>query len=63
MNFLRFLFTLVYVCILWSFIGGITLKLTDTSGFQTWGLILLCFIGAACHVASVTYYDLARRMY
>ena len=63
MNFIRFVLTLVYVTILWSIIGVIAIKLTETSGAQVWGLMLLCFVGAICHTGSVTYYDLARRIY
>jgi hypothetical protein len=62
-NFIRFFLTLIYVSILWSIIGVIAVRLTDTQGIQSWGLTALCFVGAICHVGSVTFYDLARRMY
>ena len=63
MNFIRFALTLIYVVILWSIIGTIAYKLTDTSTTQVWGLVALCAIGAICHIGSVTFYDLTRRLY
>ena len=63
MNFIRFALTLIYVMILWSIIGTIAYKLTDTSESQVWGLVALCAVGAICHVASATFYDLTRRLY
>ena len=63
MNFIRFVLTLVYVAILWSIIGTVAYKLTDTASNQAWGLVALCVVGAGCHVASATFYDLTRRLY
>jgi hypothetical protein len=63
LNFIRFLLTLVYVAILWVIIAAVAIEVTETSGAQLWGLIALCSVAAICHVVSVTYYDLARRMY
>ena len=60
---MRLLLTLIYISILWAIIGVIAVRLTETQGIQIWGLIVLCFVGAICHVGSVAYYDLARRLY
>ena len=63
MNFLRFVLTLVYVVILWSIICLIAYNLVDTGTGLPWGLIVLCVIGAGCHVVSATFYDMTRRLY
>jgi len=60
-NFLRFILTLVYIGILWALIGWITAGLA--AGAQPWLVAAACVIGAGCHVASATYYDLAKRLY